>query len=308
MSEPMAEGKTDTERAARVLESHPDYRILRRLGVRDDFGSTPQGAPGVAVVVDTETTGTDTRADHVIELAMVRFEYCLVTGAVCRVTEVYTEFDDPGEPIPPESTAIHGITDEMVRGRRIDEARVAQMLDGVGVVIAHNAAFDRPFLERRLPAFAQKPWACSHAQVPWAEEGFAGSKLEYLGVACGFFYDAHRSEIDCRALLEVLSRPLPKSGRTALGVMLERARAPGLLLWATGSPFDTKDALRARGYRWHAERRCWYLSLAQDQLDAECAWLKNAVYGGRAAQVEVEVQDAKVRFSGRPGTRRPRVI
>ncbi len=304
MSEPAA----DPERAARVLESHPDYRILRRLEVRNDFGATPEGAPGVAVVVDTETTGTDVRGDHVIELAMLRFEYCLVTGRVCRVTDVYTEFDDPGVPIPPESTAIHGITDAMVAGRRIDEARVAKLLEGVGVVIAHNAAFDRPFLERRLPVFAQKPWACSHAQVPWAEEGFPGSKLEYLGVASGFFFDAHRSEIDCRALLEVLSRPLPKSGRTALAVMLERARAPSLWLWATGSPFDSKDALKARGYRWNADKRCWYAMLTQEQLDAECAWLKNAVYGGRAAQVEVEVQDAKVRFSGRPGPRRPKVI
>jgi DNA polymerase-3 subunit epsilon len=224
------------------------------------------------------------------------------------VTEVYSELEDPGEPIPPASTAIHGITDEMVRGHRIDDARVARILDGVALVIAHNAAFDRPFLERRLPVFAAKHWACSHAQVPWAEEGYAGSKLEYLGVGAGFFFEAHRSEIDCRALLEVLRRPLPKSQRTALSVMLERARQPGVTVWATGSPFESKDVLKARAYRWQAEKRCWYKSLETGELDAECAWLKNAVYGGRAAQVEVEVQDAKVRFSGRPGVRKARVI
>jgi DNA polymerase III subunit epsilon len=304
----MSEPNRDPESAARVLEEHPDYRILRRLEARDDFAVVPQGAPGVAVVVDTETTGTDVRGDEIIELALVRFEYCMATGAVCRVTAVYSELEDPGRPIPPESTAIHGITDEMVHGKRIDDARVAQLLDGVAVVIAHNAAFDRPFLERRLPAFAQKAWACSHAQVPWAEEGFAGSKLEYLGVASGFFFEAHRSEIDCRALLEVLRRPLPKCGRTALSVMLERARQPGVTVWATGSAFETKDVLRARGYRWQAEKRCWYRPLNTGELDVECAWLKHAVYGGRAAQIDVEVQDAKVRFSGRPGVRKARVI
>lgn len=304
----MSEPNRDHESAARVLEQHPDYRVLRRLEIRDDFAVVPQGAPGVALVVDTETTGTDPRADRIIEIALVRFEYCMATGAVCRVTEVYSELEDPGEPIPPASTAIHGITDEMVRGHRIDDARVARILDGVALVIAHNAAFDRPFLERRLPVFAAKHWACSHAQVPWAEEGYAGSKLEYLGVGAGFFFEAHRSEIDCRALLEVLRRPLPKSGRTALSVMLERARQPGIVVWATGSPFESKDVLRARGYRWQAEKRCWYKPLNPGELDAECAWLKNAVYGGRAAQVEVEVQDAKVRFSGRPGVRKARVI
>jgi DNA polymerase-3 subunit epsilon len=304
----MSEPSFTPESAARVLEAHPDYRVLRRLDVRDDFAVAPDGSPGVAVVVDTETTGTDTRSDAIVELAIVRFEYCMTSGAVCRVTDVYSELEDPGRPIPPESTAIHGITDEMVRGRRIDDARVARMLEGAGLVIAHNAAFDRPFLERRLPPFAQKPWACSHAQVPWAEEGFAGSKLEYLGIASGFFYEAHRSEIDCRALLEVLRRPLPKSGRTALAAMLDRARAPSLHLWATGSPFDSKDALKQRGYRWQPEKKCWWRPLDPADLDAECAWMKNAVYGGRSAQIDVEVLDARVRFSGRPGVRKAKVI
>jgi DNA polymerase-3 subunit epsilon len=303
----MSEKPSDPESAARVLEGHPDYRIVRRLEVRDDFAVEPQGAPGVVVVVDTETTGTDPRVDKVLELAMLRVEYCTASGAPCRIVATYSGLEDPGSPIPPESTAIHGITDEMVRGRALDEARVAELLAGNPLVIAHNAAFDRPFLEARLPAFAQVPWACSHVQVPWSEEGFPGSKLEYLAYAQGFFYDAHRSEIDCRALLEVLRRPLP-SGRTGLARLVEAAQVPGLTLWATGSPFESKDALKARGYRWQPERRCWYRGIARDQLDAECAWLKGAVYGGRAAQVDVEVHDAKLRFSGRPGVRRPRVI
>jgi DNA polymerase III subunit epsilon len=90
--------------------------------------------------------------------------------------------------------------------------------------------------------------------------------------------------------------------------VLERARQPGIAVWATGSPFETKDLLRARAYRWQPDRRCWYKSLQQSELEAECAWLKIAVYGGRAAQIEVEVQDSRVRFSGRPGVRKARVI
>lgn len=298
----------DAALAARVLESHPDYRVLRRLAPVDDFGVVPAGAPAAAVIVDTETTGTDLRGDRIVELTVLRFEYCTVSGAICRVTDVYSALEDPGRPIPPESTAIHGITDEMVRGQRIDDARVSALLSGITLVVAHNAAFDRPFLEARLPIFAQRAWACSHAQVPWAEEGYAGSKLEYLGIACGFFYDGHRSEIDCRALLEVLRRPLQKSGRTGFRVLLDRVQEPALELWATGSPFESKDVLKARGYRWNPDKRCWYRRLTKEQLADECAWLKNAVYGGRSAQVELEIQDATVRFSGRPGTRRARVI
>ena len=39
------------------------------------------------------------------------------------------------------------------------------------LVIAHNAAFDRPFLERRLPIFAEKHWACSRFDVDWKASG-----------------------------------------------------------------------------------------------------------------------------------------
>lgn len=290
------------------LEAHPDYRVLRRLEVASDFGVRPAGPLAAAVVIDTETTGMSRENDQIIELALVRFEYATETGEIARIADVYSGLEDPGRPIPPESTAIHGITDAMVAGKALDEARIASVMRDTTLVVAHNATFDRPFVEARLPMFAALPWGCSLEQVPWAEEGFRGAKLEYLGWASGFFYDAHRSETDCRALLELLRRPLPKSGRTALKRLLEAAAEPALRLWATGSPFETKDLLRERGYRWDAERRCWHRVVPKAAAKEESEWLKTSVYAGRPAQIEVEVLDAKVRFSGRPGPRKTRVI
>ncbi len=294
--------------AARLLEADPDYRVIRRLVVTDDFGGAPTGPLASAVIVDTETTGTRRESDQIIELGLVRFEYAEETGEIYRVTGVYSGLEDPGRPIPPESTAIHGITDAMVAGQRIDEAKVAALTAGAKLIVAHNASFDRPFLEERLPAFESMSWACSFAQVPWEAEGLRGRKLEYLGWMAGFFFDAHRSEIDCRALLELLRRPLPKSGRIAFKLLIEAAAEPALRLWATGSPFETKDILRERGYRWDAERRCWSRVVPKSAAKEESEWLKAEVYGGRAAQIDVEVLDARVRFSDRPGPRKPRVL
>jgi len=294
--------------AAALLESHPDYRVLRRLGLSTDFGVRPAGRLACAVVVDTETTGMSRESDQIIELGIVRFEYGEDSGEIARITGVYSGLEDPGRPIPPESTAIHGITDAMVAGKHIDEAQATELLAGATLVVAHNAAFDRPFLEARMPVFASLPWACSYAQVPWEQEGFRGTKLEYLAWASGFFFDAHRSEIDCRALLELLRRPLPKSGRIAFKCLLEASAEPALRLWAIGSPFDSKDLLRERGYRWDAERRCWHRVVAKSAAKEESEWLKAVVYGGRPSQIEVEVLDAKVRFSERPGPKRTRVL
>lgn len=293
----------DAEALALRLEAHPDYRVLRRLDAAEVGDPLPGGAVSQAVVIDTETTGTDLAEDRVIELALVKFEYDRESGAVGRVLEVYDGLEDPGRPIPPESTAIHHITDAMVAGKRLDEAAIERLLDGVGVVIAHMASFDRPFVERRLPGFASLPWACSLQEVPWDALGLGGRKLEYLAYRYGFFYEGHRAEIDCRALLEVLRRPVPGQAEpvNALKSLLESARVPSLRVWAIGSAYETKDVLKARGYRWESDRRVWFGEISVAEREAELAWLKDAVYGGKSATVEVETVDARVRWSGRPG-------
>jgi DNA polymerase-3 subunit epsilon len=285
------------------LAAHPDFRVLRRLDV-----STPRPALANsatvrrAAIVDTETTGTDPATDKVIELALVVFEYCASSGAVGRVLNCYDGLEDPGVPIPPSSTAIHGITDAMVAGHRIDDAAVAALLEGVGVLIAHNAGFDRKFLEPRLPVFATLPWGCSWQEVPWSEAGIESSKLEYLAYRYGFFYEGHRAEMDCRALLEVLQRPFGTSGTPALKLLLDSARASSYRLWAINSPFESKDLLKKRGYWWDAPKRCWYGEFrARADIDTELAWLKENVFGGRSVALELEEFDAKTRYSGRGG-------
>ncbi len=295
---------TDTdalEAAARLLESSDAYRVLRRLQPLDEFGGA-NGAPlERAIALDVETTGTDLAGDAVIELGLVAFDFDPATGHIVRIADVYDSLEDPGMPIPAETTAIHGITDAMVVGQRIDDEAVRQFCAGAKWIVAHNAGFDRPFIERRLPIFETLPWVCSLNEMPWAQEGFSGRKLEYLANRFGFFYEGHRSEIDCRALIEVLRRPLPKSGAPAWQQVLASGVEASYRIWALDSPFDTKDLLKARGYRWDAGKRCWHRTLDRDAAAAEAPWLKEQVYGGRNREVEIEVQDALTRYSLRPG-------
>ena len=291
----------DAEALASRLEHHPDFRVLRRL----DTSRSPPALAGSdisrGVILDTETTGMDPAADKLIELGLLAFEYSRESCQIGRVLGSYSGLEDPGRPIPPESTAIHHITDEMVRGLRLDEPAIERLLGGAGVVIAHNAGFDRPFVEARLPVFRGLPWACSLREVPWDAAGIGSAKLEYLAYRSGFFYEGHRAEVDCRALLEVLRRPFGESGASGLKPLLDSAREPSLRLWALGSPFDSKDLLKARGYRWEPEKRCWYADIARATLEAELAWLKQAVFAGKGATIEVETFDAKTRYSGRDG-------
>lgn len=301
MSESDSLSAAEAEQLATRLAHHPAYRVLRRLPERSAYAE-PDGRPlARGVVVDTETTGLSMEVDAIIEFAMVVFEYDRETGQVYRILDIYNELEDPGRPIPPASTAVHGITDDMVAGKRIDDERVAALLQDVDLVIAHNAQFDRPFLEQRLPLFAALPWACSLYQVAWADESMASAKLEYLAYRLGFFYDAHRAQTDCLALLELLQTPLPVSGRLGLACLLEHAHERDFRVYAIKAPFDSKDLLKARSYRWDPDRRCWHRSLSGELMTAEIAWLKAHVYGGRAASLDFEGMDALCRFSLRPG-------
>jgi DNA polymerase III subunit epsilon len=291
---------SDPEALARQLERHPDYRVLRRLVPQRRFDAVPQGPLIQVLVLDTETTGLDQSRDKIIELALLRVAVDTVTGLPCGEVLVYDELQDPGMPISKEIAAITGITNAMVRGQQLDEARIAVMLDGVSLVIAHNAAFDRPFVEARVPQFSALPWACSFADINWKQEGQGSAKLENLALSQGIFYDAHRAEVDCHALLAVLQAQLPVARQTGLARMLAAARMPGYRLQATAAPFEAKDKLKSRGYRWNAEARVWQTMLADEALlQAECEWLKTAVYGNRAARVQLEKLDARVKYSGR---------
>ena len=40
----------------------------------------------------------------------------------------------------------------------------------INMWLAHNAAFDRPFVENRLEVFEHKAWACSFAGIDWKAE------------------------------------------------------------------------------------------------------------------------------------------
>jgi DNA polymerase-3 subunit epsilon len=292
---------TDPQGLATELERHPDYRVLRRLVPQLHFGAA-SGAVRRVIVLDTETTGLDQGRDRIIELALLRLEVDAVSGSPCGEVQVYDGLEDPGMPISKEIEAITGISNEMVRGQRLDEMRIAELLDGADIVIAHNAGFDRPFVEARLPAFAQLAWSCSFADIDWKAQGHGSAKLEYLALEKGWFYDAHRAEADCHALLAVLGAALPRSGQTGLQRMLEAAQQTSYRLQATGAPFEAKDQLKARGYRWSAEQKVWHTRLGDEAaLQAEFGWLKSTVYGGRPARVQLEQLDARVKYSARAG-------
>lgn len=119
-------------------------------------------------------------------------------------------------------------------------------------------------------------------QVDWQAEGFEGAKLAYLSMEAGFFYDRHRAANDCLAAIELLARRLPVSGGLALSQLLERARRPSWRIWAEQAPYDLKDHLKARGYRWNGEGtpnpKAWCIDVEEDLKGVELDYLRTEIY------------------------------
>jgi DNA polymerase-3 subunit epsilon len=287
-----ASGRRDEKLAkwARELEQSGDYRILRRLIPRSLQPAPLTDGEKIGVIVDVETTGLDHTKDEVIELGMVKFTYG-GGGNVLRVLGVFSELRQPSSPIPVEITRLTGITDDMVAGKSIDVDAVVRFIDGASIIIAHNAKFDRPFCEGLADTFSHLAWACSLSEINWSGLGFEGAKLGYLLSQLGWFHNGHRASDDCHALLEVLAAELPGGVGTGLKRLLDAVGRERHRIWAERSPFEFKDILKARGYRWSdgadGRPKSWWTEVADDESEAELTFLRSEIY---QRDIDIRVQ------------------
>lgn len=98
------------------------------------------------VCFDLETTGTDVREDRIVQLALVRVD-------VDGTRHTLTSLVNPGRPIPPSATAIHGIGDDDVRDAPLFadlRPRLDEFLAGADLLGFNMVKFDLPLLQREI--------------------------------------------------------------------------------------------------------------------------------------------------------------
>ncbi len=280
----------DTQTKVGRLDAPVDggVRLLHPLCLQE--GPTGEGSgrgPYIGVAVDCETTGLDWSTGRIIELALRRVRYDR-DGTITDIDRAYEWREDPGEPLTEEVSRLTGLTDQDLAGEEIDTDAAVRLLTSASFVVAHNSAFDRRWIEARLPNAAGLRWCCSMAQVDWRGRGFDGKALGYLLVQNGFYFCGHRAANDVDAMIEML-RHRDGADRTALAEMIENGSKPSWIVRARGAHFDLKEKLRVRGYRWDAAdgRKVWWREVADDQLVPEQLWLANNVYSAEARAQQI---------------------
>ncbi len=95
---------------------------------------------------DLETTGVDPDNDRIVQMALIRVE---PGGA----RQTYETLVNPGRPIPPQATAVHGITDDDVKDQppfAQVRGEVERMLAGSDLAGYNSIRFDAPLLQAEL--------------------------------------------------------------------------------------------------------------------------------------------------------------
>jgi DNA polymerase-3 subunit epsilon len=181
-----------------------------RSPARDDVPIEALLDPGF-VAIDLETTGLDPRHDDVVSIAAIPF----VAG---RPEPGYVTLVDPGRPIPPASTRIHGIDDARVAGApplddvlpRFDAACAGRVLVG------HDIAFDVSVLARArrlrgrpepvLIALDTRRLAVA-LNPSWRRQAELEALAERLGISV---VGRHTADGDARLAGEILIALLPQ--------------------------------------------------------------------------------------------------
>jgi DNA polymerase-3 subunit epsilon len=205
-------------------------RVARAVALVEGLASEHEAAAAwlelPIVVIDFETTGVSPENDRVIEIGLVGF-----TRGQLDFQEAFLV--NPGIPIPEESRAVHGITDEELDGApSFPEVlvRIAKLLEG-RVPVAYNASFDRGFLHNETRRAREAGIAIDGLLPPalrdeivwldplvWARvvlEGQKSYKLGEIAAHLGVSLErAHRAAGDAEAtgrVLFAIAHGMPKS-------------------------------------------------------------------------------------------------
>lgn len=147
--------------------------------------------------VDTETSGFRPHGE-MVEIGWVDLVYYPDGWQISGGPQ--SRFVNPGHPIPEGAFKIHGITDDMVKDAMTPAEARALLAKGAVLHAAHNASFDRQFVQSNLP------WICTLAGArkvwPKARDHKNETLKEYLGIQVEG--DAHRAGYDAAVSAQIL--------------------------------------------------------------------------------------------------------
>lgn len=217
-------------------------------------------APRTLLLLDVETTGLEPPQAELCEIGAVLFSvpHRSVLQQLSFLLPVLRN----------DARAINGIDPALtLLPAPIEQATALfrAMVCQADALLAHNASFDRPWIEAFLDVTGQpelqRPWICSCEGISW-EGTRPRPSLQALALAHGIpVWAAHRALSDCTYLAQILERTPDLEHKLAEGLLPRRLVAADL-------PYARRVEARQAGFRWLPERRLWVRQLTDAQIAA----------------------------------------
>ena len=231
--------------------------------------------------LDTETTGTNRLNDEIIEIAIKEIEFEKDSGKIIKITNQYESFNEPSKEIDEKITKLTGIDNKTVKNKLIDWNEIDSILKNTDIIAAHNAKFDRAFVDRYSSISPSKIWGCTINDIDWFEKGFPSQKQELLCYWHGFYFEAHRAMNDVDALIQLLVHSHYGKYRPILE-LIKNARKTRFKILVSNFPYNEqkKDKIKGDGYKWSTKNKIWYKEVGKNDLILERKFLSSIIYNG----------------------------
>ncbi len=182
----------------------------------------------IFAAVDTETTGfSPACGDRICEIGIVK-------TVNWKVTEVYETFINPLMNIPPQASAVHSITDDMVRDAPKFSDIKEQLINIVGdsVLVFHNAPFDLSFINAELLAAGADPLnniIIDTLSLLRKSFGFPSNALTDITSLLEISHEnSHRARSDAAVTMQVLEYIVRKREINTLGQLMRLQGTTGI--------------------------------------------------------------------------------
>jgi DNA polymerase-3 subunit epsilon len=169
-------------------------------------------------IIDLETTGIDLATDKIVEIAIVKL---MPDGSILKKRKLL----NPQKPIPPASSNVHGITDEMVKDAPTFKQaanEIKQFLNNCDLGGYNSNRFDIPMLVEEFLRSGLE-FSMEGRKLVDVQKIFHTMEQRTLGAAYKFYCNkllenAHSAEADATATLEILHAQIERYPQLGLTI------------------------------------------------------------------------------------------
>ncbi|QNH71405.1 polymerase epsilon subunit [Rhizobium phage AF3] len=257
---------TSGGKAIRVLTQMPRAFVERE----------PVGSVYEATFTDFETTGLDTETAEITQFGWVRFQFD-DEMKITKVLRTGLKHNVPNAEVEETASRLTGFTKQKLIeiGETLTQADFDDAFGGVEFALAHNARFDRRYVDRFSSA-EPLVWGCTNADLNIRDRFMIPSNS--LGILMAYmkdwFFGHHDALEDSWAGVHLADMFFKE--------LVEKIFTPEYRVYAYKSAFESKDALKYRGYKWNNETKTWWIGgKSEEEAKLEMEWLDQYCHGSQ---------------------------